>query len=265
VHFHVPKPLHGWREFVGEVGIIVLGVLIALGAEQMVEGIHDRHLASLAQGDIRAELAYDAAFAAERVAIGDCVRGSIRDLHQRLVAGGDDWPGLEGRPVSGAARAPLTGSLFAFDPPFGSPHRLWPTSAWTTATSNGVLNRVNRGRFATYATLYAMVDWLARLQDHEIGDYTRLMPFDTPQRLDPSARLELLNALGAVDADNAGAERLAAVFVRAARHNGIAPDKTWLDRVVSGEARFRGGCVRQGAALDAAIAHDFGGGGGLRL
>jgi hypothetical protein len=32
MHFHLPKPLHGWREFAGEVGIIVLGVLIALGA-----------------------------------------------------------------------------------------------------------------------------------------------------------------------------------------------------------------------------------------
>jgi len=31
---HVPKPLHGWREFAGEVGILVLGVLIALGAER---------------------------------------------------------------------------------------------------------------------------------------------------------------------------------------------------------------------------------------
>lgn len=31
MHFHLPKPLHGWREFVGEVGIIVLGGLIALG------------------------------------------------------------------------------------------------------------------------------------------------------------------------------------------------------------------------------------------
>lgn len=34
--FRLPKPLHGWRAFVGEVGIIVLGVLIALGAEQLV-------------------------------------------------------------------------------------------------------------------------------------------------------------------------------------------------------------------------------------
>ena len=37
MHFHLPKPLHGWRAFAGEVGIIVLGVLIALGADQAVE------------------------------------------------------------------------------------------------------------------------------------------------------------------------------------------------------------------------------------
>lgn len=36
MHFHLPKPLHGWREFAGEVGIVVFGVLIALGAEQVV-------------------------------------------------------------------------------------------------------------------------------------------------------------------------------------------------------------------------------------
>jgi hypothetical protein len=40
MHFHLPKPLHGWREFAGEVGIIDNGVLIALGAEQVVETVH---------------------------------------------------------------------------------------------------------------------------------------------------------------------------------------------------------------------------------
>jgi hypothetical protein len=42
MHFHLPKPLHGWRDFLGEVGIIVVGVLIALAAEQIVESIHWR-------------------------------------------------------------------------------------------------------------------------------------------------------------------------------------------------------------------------------
>jgi hypothetical protein len=32
MQFHLPKPLRGWRAFVGEVGVIVLGVLVALGA-----------------------------------------------------------------------------------------------------------------------------------------------------------------------------------------------------------------------------------------
>lgn len=40
MHIHLPKPLHGWREFLGEVGIIVLGVLVALAAEQLVETVH---------------------------------------------------------------------------------------------------------------------------------------------------------------------------------------------------------------------------------
>ena len=41
MHVHLPKPLHGWRAFVGEVGIIVLGVLIALGAGQIAESAHE--------------------------------------------------------------------------------------------------------------------------------------------------------------------------------------------------------------------------------
>ena len=40
MHIHVPKPLHGWRALAGEVGIIVIAVLIALAAEQAVEALH---------------------------------------------------------------------------------------------------------------------------------------------------------------------------------------------------------------------------------
>jgi len=56
MHFHLPKPLHGWREFAGEVGIIVIGVLIALGFEQVVQSIHDRLVADQARDAVRAEV-----------------------------------------------------------------------------------------------------------------------------------------------------------------------------------------------------------------
>ncbi|MCI3132166.1 hypothetical protein [Phenylobacterium aquaticum] len=41
---HRPKPWHGLREFLKEYGIIVLGVLTAIGLEQMVEQLHWRHV-----------------------------------------------------------------------------------------------------------------------------------------------------------------------------------------------------------------------------
>jgi hypothetical protein len=256
MHLHLPKPLHGWRAFVGEVGIIVLGVLIALGAEQVVESIHNRYLARQALDHIRAELAYDSAFAAERIAIGDCMRASFTDLRQRLIAGGDNWPGLQGKPISGAPRLSPTQSLFATAPPLSSPHRLWPVSAWAEATTSGVFNH-GQSRFFNYAALYAMVDWLGRLQDREIADYSKLATFDVPQKLDPSTRLQLLSDLGAVDADNADVERLASVLVTAAAHNGIPPDPVWLKRVLTQEARGRGACVKRGSALDAALQREF--------
>lgn len=37
MRIHLPHPLHGWRVFAGEVGVIVLGVLLALGAQQVAE------------------------------------------------------------------------------------------------------------------------------------------------------------------------------------------------------------------------------------
>lgn len=254
MHVRLPKPLHGWRAFAGEVGIIVLGVLIALAASQVVENLHERYLARQAIDHVRAELAYDSAFAAERVAIGDCMREGFTDLRQRLIASGENWPGLQGKPVKGA---PIqSGSLFTSPPPLSSPHRLWPVSAWTQATTSGIFNE-GQPRFFNYAALYAMVDWLGRLQDHEIADHARLLAFDVPQKLDGSSRLELLRDLGNVDADNADIERLASVFVTAARRNGIPPDARWLKRVLVPVARSRGSCVKQGRELDATLAQEF--------
>ena len=49
MEIHKPKPWHGWREFAGEILVIVVGVLIALGAEQAVEAL--RHHEIVARGE----------------------------------------------------------------------------------------------------------------------------------------------------------------------------------------------------------------------
>ncbi|HEV2594410.1 MAG TPA: hypothetical protein VGU01_04345, partial [Sphingomicrobium sp.] len=57
MRFHLPKPLHGWREFIREVGILVIGVLTALSAEQMVETLRWRREVQQACRALRQEIA----------------------------------------------------------------------------------------------------------------------------------------------------------------------------------------------------------------
>jgi len=53
--FKLPRPLHGWRAFFGEVAIIVFGVLIALAFGQLVDAWW-RDKVSHAEAAMRLEL-----------------------------------------------------------------------------------------------------------------------------------------------------------------------------------------------------------------
>lgn len=87
MRLHLPKPLHGWREFVGEVGIIVLGVLLALGAEQIIVALNDRKLAAESRRDVREEVAFDLGFYRERLAESGCVATRLASLSAILQRG----------------------------------------------------------------------------------------------------------------------------------------------------------------------------------
>ena len=51
MEIHRPKAVHSWRELLKEIGIIVIGVVIALGAEQAVESLH--WMRQVDVGDVR--------------------------------------------------------------------------------------------------------------------------------------------------------------------------------------------------------------------
>jgi len=61
MHFHLPKPLHGWRQLAGEVGIIVLGVLIALTFEQLADEWQWQHKVAVVRRALMGELGNDRA------------------------------------------------------------------------------------------------------------------------------------------------------------------------------------------------------------
>lgn len=97
MHFHLPKPLHGWRAFIGEVGIIVIGVLIALGAEQMVETLHERGVAADTRDAVKEELETGLTVLKLRKAAEPCVSQRLREIRRLL----DQWG------TTGTFRTPL--------------------------------------------------------------------------------------------------------------------------------------------------------------
>ena len=82
--FRLPTPLHGWRAFAGEVGVVVLGVLIALGANAIVDDWQWRDKISHAEAAMRLELAQDdGPQAYGRVVIGPCLDAELARILRR--------------------------------------------------------------------------------------------------------------------------------------------------------------------------------------
>jgi hypothetical protein len=114
MHVHLPKPLHGWREFVGEVGIIVIGVLIALGGEQLVEALHWRHILHDYRAALHEEVAHNIATYSYRMQQDRCADARTAELQQWL----DSW--RAGHPLSIHGPIGVPQSLMVFNGVWGS-------------------------------------------------------------------------------------------------------------------------------------------------
>jgi hypothetical protein len=74
MEIHKPKPVHNWRELLTEIGVIVIGVAIALAAEQGVEWLHWQSEVTTARTALRTEIAAATDnFYARRVAMAPCL------------------------------------------------------------------------------------------------------------------------------------------------------------------------------------------------
>jgi hypothetical protein len=92
MHIHLPKPMHGWRDFAGEVGIIVIGVLIALGFGQLAQLLHDRSSANEARGAVRAEVRENLWWVERREAHERCVEQTLSELGDVLTRARNGQP-----------------------------------------------------------------------------------------------------------------------------------------------------------------------------
>lgn len=160
---HLPKsPMHSARDFLKEVGIIVLGVLLALGAEQSAEALHWRHQIESAEDAMRIELRDDDGVQAYgRLAIARCLDGALARMD------------------SGAAYGASAASLEALADRYDPPIRVWDEEAWKAVVASDVGTHMTTLRMVGWSAAYRLMQVATNLNaaetDHA-GDLHRSLP-----------------------------------------------------------------------------------------
>ena len=159
MEIHKPNPIHNFREFLKEVGIIVLGVLIALGAEQTAEALHWRAKVHEAEQAMRIELRDDdGPQAFTRAAIEVCLDHQL-DTIQAAVEGGRD-------------RRAIAALAHAYTPPT----RTWDDEAWRTAVASDAASHTSADRMVTWSKPYRLLPVLEATNLAENSERIELQP-----------------------------------------------------------------------------------------
>ena len=165
---HKPKPVHNLREFASEIFVIVIGVLIALSGEQIVEWLHWREAVAETRESLGRELAFNLGVIQSRIDAAPCIArrsAELRTMFARHAAG---------QPVVLAGR---------FSQP-NFPHLR--TSVWETAMADQSLSHMPRDLRLRYAGLYEGIYWLRDKEAAESEAWTTFAQLDAPQLLGES-------------------------------------------------------------------------------
>ena len=177
MHFHLPKPLHGWREFAGEVGIIVIGILIALGGEQLVEAAHWRQQVRLEQEALQSEVVGNLDAVRLRMLLEPCVRARLKEL-SRIFDDADR--GMQ----------PKLATNVGFPLPSGA-----SKGAWNIAVTGDALSHMRIQEQLDFSNAFANFDNWDAIRREEFDVWTRLGVLDEKSRLSETDSAGLRQAL----------------------------------------------------------------------
>lgn len=128
-----------WGKWLAEIGVVVIGVLLALGAQQTVETMSWDQKVKVLEGAIRAELSNDLGLATELKMLHPCVTEYL-DILQAAVLAGD------------SQRIARLNDMGA--PLFG---RAWPRDTWTAALNGQVADHLPEARVTAYSRAFLRI------------------------------------------------------------------------------------------------------------
>ena len=203
MHFHMPKPLHGWREFVREYAIVVLGVLTALGLEQAVSSAHERRLAREARQAIDGELQIDLDRIAYRARLQKCDEKRLDEI-QALLAG---WHGDDAFPP---------GLTIGFPGDVGLVDQRWQANL-----SSGRFSEQSPAEQEEQASIYTMIHVIGGAEARETSDWAQLRTLELgSQSLTAASKPMIAEALAGARGEAHELDKLTFFFLRRTREPG---------------------------------------------
>jgi hypothetical protein len=186
MEIHKPRPIHSWRELATEVAVVVVGIIIALTGEQLLQGFEWREKTSRAEEQIRVEMADDdGPEIYQRLALGDCIANGLDQIRASIDRGD--------------GRSAVIGAIAGVD----IPRHTYESHAYNAAAASGVLARLSPERQNLWNFLYSPMPVLDRIAEREFFDDAALHAIrDSGGPLGEAEQLRVLEAVENLKRDN---------------------------------------------------------------
>jgi hypothetical protein len=239
---HKSKPWHGWREFLREYLIVVAGVLTALGAGEVVDGLRWRHQVEAAEERLATEVRANLQGAYIRLVNQRCYDTRLTNLRNQLLTTGP-WRGaaIQRTAVPGelAPAYMRAGILTSASPPvYITPATGWPDSSWTASLSNGVALHMRQDRADAYSQLYGGFAAMRDLQSAESDAASKLSALAFDRNVGDAERAHFLESVGQLSFMNVQMASLARGEIDAASASGIRLKKSDVAKIIDRERHW---------------------------
>lgn len=172
------SPSMGWKAFWSEILIVILGVLIALAANEAVQNWNWQNKVRDGEARLLPDMAYLFSLSAEQVVIAPCVEAQLTALSQKLVQSGKTW-------------APVTVHI---DDGYNTrwvvriPNRTLSFAIWDALVADGTAARFPQDRQATYGMIGARIKRTQNQSDEANQLARRMLALGHPMALSDDTR-----------------------------------------------------------------------------
>lgn len=170
----VLRPARGWPEFIDDVAIVVLGVILALTAQEFVSDLHQRSAYRETRRNVFDEVAHNLGRLQQRLGTQACINDRLRAL--QILVGAD---------------RPLPRPLWVGRP------QIWGTDngRWQVALAGQQQDAFSSDELGSLSNLYSIFDKLWEFQADEQRAWARLRAMETLTTADRQLHDELILAL----------------------------------------------------------------------